>query len=166
MGTKGKAIVNLDVEDLIKRLNKALADEWLAYYQYWIGAKIVTGPMKQSAITELTEHAADELRHADMLVNRILQLGGVPLISPEDWFKETNCGYDKPEDPYIRKVIESGVKGEQCAIQVYSELLDLVKDKDIITYNLILSILQDEVDHEEDFQALIEDLDQMLSREK
>jgi len=31
--------------------------------------------MKNAAITELLEHAADELRHANMLVERILQLG-------------------------------------------------------------------------------------------
>ena len=27
----------LDVESLISQLNAALAEEWLAYYQYWIG---------------------------------------------------------------------------------------------------------------------------------
>ena len=43
MGTKGKEIVNLDVNNLIGLLNKALADEWLAYYQYWVGAKVVRG---------------------------------------------------------------------------------------------------------------------------
>ena len=41
MGTKGKSIVKLDVDKLIEMLNKAYADEWLAYYQYWIGAKVV-----------------------------------------------------------------------------------------------------------------------------
>jgi len=39
MGTKGREIVGLDVDKLIELLNKALADEWLAYYQYWIGGE-------------------------------------------------------------------------------------------------------------------------------
>lgn len=39
MGTKGKAIVGMDVVELINLLNKAFADEWLAYYQYWVGAR-------------------------------------------------------------------------------------------------------------------------------
>ena len=30
----------LDVESLISQLNAALAEEWLAYYQYWIGALV------------------------------------------------------------------------------------------------------------------------------
>ena len=80
MGTKGRSIVGLDVEELLKVLNKALADEWLAYYQYWIGSKVLVGPMKGEVETELIEHATDELRHADMLVQRIIQLGGTPRI--------------------------------------------------------------------------------------
>ena len=33
----------LDVESLIAQLNAALAEEWLAYYQYWVGALVVEG---------------------------------------------------------------------------------------------------------------------------
>ena len=29
----------LKIPELINKLNKALSDEWLAYYQYWIGAR-------------------------------------------------------------------------------------------------------------------------------
>ena len=36
----------LDVESLISQLNAALAEEWLAYYQYWIGALVVEGAMR------------------------------------------------------------------------------------------------------------------------
>jgi hypothetical protein len=35
----------------------AFADEWLAYYQYWLGAKVVKGPMKEAVIAELLQHA-------------------------------------------------------------------------------------------------------------
>jgi bacterioferritin len=40
-------IVGMDVKQLLNVLNTAFADEWLAYYQYWLGAKVVTGPMAQ-----------------------------------------------------------------------------------------------------------------------
>ena len=50
MGTKGRALVGKDVDKLIEMLNKALADEWLAYYQYWVGAKVVKGPMREGEI--------------------------------------------------------------------------------------------------------------------
>jgi len=158
MGTKGREIVGVDVERIIELLNKAYADEWLAYYQYWIGAKVVKGRMKGQVVAELEEHAADELRHAGMLLDRILQLGGTPLLKPEDWYKMTNCGYDAPEDPHVESILKQNIKGEQCAIDVYNRLLEATKDKDPITYHIALDILKDELEHEEDLQALLEDL--------
>ncbi len=158
MGTRGISIIKMDVDELIALLNKAFADEWLAYYQYWIGAKVVVGPMKNALIEELLEHAADELRHADMVAERILQLGGTPLLEPQEWYKHTNCGYLTPSDFNIKKILEQNILGEQCAIEVYNRILEITRDTDPITYNIALEILQDEVEHEEDLQALEEDL--------
>jgi bacterioferritin len=162
MGTKGREIVGMDVDELLCILNRAFADEWLAYYQYWTGAKLVKGPMKDAVASELLLHANEELAHADMLAARIIQLGGTPLLKPEDWYKETHCGYDAPEDPFVRKILEQNIKGEQCAIGVYQNLLQLVRDKDPVTYNIVLTILQQEVEHEEDLQALEEDIETLL----
>ncbi len=164
MGTKGRQIVGMDVDELLKLLNQALADEWLAYYQYWIGAKIVKGPMKDAVAAELVLHATEELGHADLLATRIVQLGGTPIIQPQEWFKLTNCGYDAPTDPFVKAILAQNIKGEQCAIDVYQKLQLLVRDKDPVTYNLVLSILADEVEHEEDLQSLDEDLDSMMMR--
>lgn len=164
MGTKGRQIVGMDVEELLRLLNRAFADEWLAYYQYWLGAKIVKGPMKDAVASELLLHANEELAHADMLALRIIQLGGTPLISPEEWFKFTNCGYDAPTDPFVKKILAQNIQGEQCAIGVYQKLLQIVKDPDPVTYNIILTILQQEVEHEEDLQALDEDIDLLMQK--
>lgn len=46
---KGK----LDVENLISQLNAALSEEWLAYYQYWVGALVVEGAMRANVQSEL-----------------------------------------------------------------------------------------------------------------
>lgn len=162
MGTRGRAIVGIDVDHVIELLNRAFADEWLAYYQYWLGARVVSGPMKDAVITELMEHAADELRHAEMVSNRIIQLGGTPLTTPKLWFDKTNCGYDAPEDPFVKAIIEQNIKGEQCAIDVYHALLAETGMKDPVTYNMAVQILQDEVEHEEDLQSLMEDLESLL----
>jgi bacterioferritin len=164
MGTTGIKIVDMDVKQLVKLLNKAFSDEWLAYYQYWIGAKVVKGPMKEAVIAELIQHAADELRHADLLAGRIIQLGGTPITKPEDWYKYTNCGYDAPENAFVKDVLDQNIKGEQCAIMTYKDLVNLTMSKDPVTYNIVLTILQDEVEHEEDLQALSEDLSMMLKK--
>ncbi len=159
MGTVGTNIVKLDVKKLLTELNKALADEWLAYYQYWVGAKVVKGLMKDALIAELNQHAADELRHAGMLANRIIQLKGTPLLDPKQWLAETVCGYSAPVKFDVMPVLEQNIKGEQCAIKVYQKLLEETKDKDVVTYNMLLQILADEVEHEEDLENLKEDLE-------
>jgi len=158
MGSKGLSLVKMDVDELISKLNEALADEWLAYYQYWVGAKVVRGAMKAEAVAELTEHADDELRHAGMLADRIAQLGGTLILEPKEWFDKSGCGYAAPTDPAVMKILNQNIKGEQCAIEAYSHLAELTKDKDEITYQMVLEILKDEIEHEDDLQTLVEDI--------
>lgn len=166
MAQIGRSIVKMDVDELLNLLNKALADEWLAYYQYWIGAKVVKGPMKDAVIAELELHATEELTHALLLVDRIVQLGGTPVLSPDEWSKITNCGYHIPEDPFVSVILDQNIKAEQCAINVYSKLLDITREADPVTYDVVLQILKDEVEHEEDLSALKEDFDLMIERRK
>jgi bacterioferritin len=166
MGQKGREIVKMDVDELIKLLNKALSDEWLAYYQYWIGGKVVKGPMKDAVIAELTLHATEELSHAELIATRIVQLKGTPVLSPAEWLKITTCGYDAPVDDYVEAILDQNIKGEQCAIRIYNDLLDITRVADPVTYNMILTILSQEVEHEEDLSALKEDLVLMLTKSR
>jgi len=164
MARRGNSIIKgIDINDIIIGLNKAYADEWLAYYQYFIEAKVIKGIMKDAAIAELEQHAADELRHANLVANRILQLGGTPLLNPQDWFTHTNCGYEEPKDFDVVSILKDSIKGEQCAISVYSNLAELTKDKDIVTYDIVSQILADEVEHEEDLQALYDDITEFIT---
>lgn len=164
MGTKGIEIVGMDVKKLLQLLNRAFADEWLAYYQYWLGAKVVRGPMKEAVIAELLQHSMDELRHAGMVATRIIQLGGTPITEPRKWYDVSDCGYDAPDDPFVKKILEQNIKGEQCAISTYKSLLETTMQKDPVTYNMVLQILQDEVQHEEDLQELLEDFELMVGK--
>jgi bacterioferritin len=164
VSTRGNSIIKgIEINEVIDLLNKAYADEWLAYYQYFIEAKVIKGIMKDAAIAELTQHAADELRHANMVADRILQLGGTPLLHPQEWFNHTNCGYEAPQTFDVVKILEDAIKGEQCAISVYSNLAELTKDKDIVTYDIVSQILADEVEHEEDLQALHDDITEFVT---
>jgi len=158
MGDVGKKIVKLDVNELINLMNKALADEWLAYYQYWIGAKLVKGPRMESIIAELKEHAQDELRHAEMLTERILVLGGTPILNPNKWEEYCNCKYLEPTNPESKVILEQNIKGERCAIGVYKNLVEMTEGKDPISYKMLVEIMEDEVEHEEDLETLLDSL--------
>jgi bacterioferritin len=163
MGTRGREIVGMNVEEVIDLLNRAYASEWLAYYQYWLGAKLIKGPMKDAVAAELDLHATEELGHAVMVAGRIVQLGGTPVTSPEGWAPLSPCKYDAPEDPYVGTLLDQNIAGEQCAISFYKSIMDRTKDKDPVTYNVALTILQQEVEHEEDLQSLKEDLDLLVA---
>lgn len=167
MAVRGNSIIKgIELSEVIKLLNKAYADEWLAYYQYFIEAKVIKGIMKDAAVAELTQHAADELRHANMVADRILQLGGTPLLNPKEWFTHTNCGYEEPKDFDVVAILQDSIRGEQCAISTYSSIADIVKDKDIVTYDIVSQILADEVEHEEDLQALHDDIAEFIENIK
>jgi bacterioferritin len=164
MGTRGREIIAMDIEELLALLNSAFASEWLAYYQYWLGAKVIKGPMKDAVAAELNLHATEELGHANMLAARIIQIGGTPVLEPRDWYSLSPCAYDAPGDPYVGILLDQNISGEQCAISTYKALMDATKDKDMVTYNLALTILEQEVEHEEDLQSLKEDLDILVAR--
>ncbi len=164
MGSRAREIIGESVDHIVTLLNQAYASEWLAYYQYWLGAKLIKGPMKNAVASELVQHATEELAHADLLANRIIQLGGIPVLTPEGWAKESPCAYETPSDPYVAVLLDQNIAGEQCAITAYKGLMDATKEVDMVTYNLALSILSDEIEHEEDLQGLREDLDLMVQR--
>jgi bacterioferritin len=166
MGKKGRDIVGLDVENLVQLLNEALAEEWLAYYQYWVGAKVIEGPMRSEVEPELIIHAQEELAHAELVSNRIVQLGGTPVLSPMDWQKLAKCKYDAPEDPYIKNILMQNIDAEGCAIQRYSDLANLTYGKDHATYQMVVSILNDELEHEHDLTDWLNDFNLMIDEIK
>jgi bacterioferritin len=159
MGTKAREIVGKGVDELITLLNKAYADEWLAHYQYWVGAQIVRGPMRPDVQKELSEHADDEKKHAGMLCDRIIKLGGKPILHIKDLEKHANCPYDEPKNEHVLKIIAQNIEGEQCAIVVYRNILEKARElKDPVTFHIIRSILEDEISHEQDLQDLEADI--------
>lgn len=158
MGSTAKEIVELNVEEVVEELNKALADEWLAYLQYWNAAKIIKGGKAFMAIKELEAIAKDELEHAEELVERIIKLGGKPIVDPKQYYEKTNCGYEVPTED-VTKALKDAIKGEGCAIKVYKKIADMTHDKDPITYQLMLHIMEEEIDHEQRFENILEELE-------
>jgi len=161
LGKQGINILKLDVKKLLKMLNAALSEEWLAYYQYWIGARLMEGPMRSEIEPELLVHADQELGHAVLVVGRIIQLGGTPVLNPADWPRLSRCDYDAPTDPYVEVVLEQNLKGERCAIQRYKEIADFTSGKDHTTHQMATTILNEELEHEQDIEDWLNDLKRM-----
>jgi bacterioferritin len=63
-------------------------------------------------------------------------------------------------------LLEQNIKGEQCAISVYKKIIDYTKDKDPVTYDIALQIMSDEIEHEEDLEAIQDDIKMMFAKSK
>ncbi|MBA4322459.1 MAG: ferritin [Odoribacter sp.] len=161
MGKQAINVASVDVDKLLIMLNAALSEEWLAYYQYWIGARLMEGPMRSEVEPELLLHADQELNHAVLVVNRIIQLGGTPVINPMQWTKLARCSYEEPSDPYIEVILGQNLEGERCAIKRYQEIADFTNGKDYTTHQMAVTILNEELEHENDIEDWITDIQRM-----
>src|SRR5688572_14547771 len=71
-----------NVETIIKLLNEALATEMVCVLRYKRHYYLAQGIHSQAVADEFLEHANEETEHADMLAERITQLGGEPDFNP------------------------------------------------------------------------------------
>ena len=117
--------------------------------------------MRSEIEPELLLHATQELGHAVLVVDRIIQLGGTPVINPTEWTKLARCTYDEPNDPYIEVILEQNLSGERCAIKRYKEIADFTNGKDHTTHQMAVSILNEEIEHENDIEDWLNDLNRM-----
>ena len=166
MGQMAQSISQVDKEELLKILNIAFAEEWLAYYQYWLGARLAVGPMRKAIADEFEQHAGEELEHAEKLAARIIELGGTPVLNPEEWQKTALCKYDAPANPQVIKLLEQNMTAEKCAITRYQKICEMCFGKDFETYRISEDILHDEIEHEEEIAAYQEDIRTVLAHFK
>jgi len=158
MGTRGKQIIELNVAELIADLNRAYADEWLAAYAYNYMGQVVTGRPAAKHLSELLlDTSKDELEHQQELAERIVSLGGKPPADVSKLVEASNAGYPTPpaSEKDFEAVVKTVIKAEQDAIDVYYRLAQKTHGRDPITYNLILHILTEEVEHEDEFEMLL-----------
>lgn len=157
MGQKGRAVVELNVEELIRELRKAYLDELLAFYSYWITAQIAEGFPGEELAEHFTEEAKDELGHAGKLARRITELGGDPVVHPKDWEAGAHAPWTAPRQDWAdaEGMVEDQIKAERGAIEAYNRLAKMTFGKDPVTYALATELLSDEVGHEEFLENLL-----------
>lgn len=158
MGKQARAISELNLKDLVRDLNKAYADEWLAFYLYWYMAQVVSGRSYEDMQEFLNKIAKDELEHAKEVADLIIKLGGIPIANPMELEKNANAPYLVPpkNTADINRMIRIVTEAEAGAIDVYNKIAKKALGKDNVTYQLVTHILAEEVEHEEMFENLME----------
>jgi bacterioferritin len=153
MARPGDSTVSDGSETVLDLLSRAYCDEWVAFSTHWINAKLVLGPMSDAVAAELLQHAQEELRAADALAERILELGEVPVTDPGAWRAMSRCPAP-PEDCFVVPVLQHAIETERCVIDTCRRLIREARGTDPDTYELALEVLEQEVEHEEALQAM------------
>ncbi len=150
-----KAGVNLD--ELVKLLVDNAAAELTTFYYYTILRANLIG-LEGEGIKEIAETARIEDRnHFEALVPRIYELGGKLPESMVDFHNTSACPPAQlPKDPTDTKAMLTVlVEAERCAVRGYTHVCNITAGKDHRTYDLALSILHEEVEHESWFSEFL-----------
>jgi len=124
---------------VIEHLNKTLGNELVAINQYFLHSRMY----KDWGLKELADHeyaeSIDEMKHADMLIERILFLEGLPNLQQ---LGKLHIGENTPE------MLECDLKLEMIAIPDLRDAIEYCESvRDYVSRDLFQNILDSEEEH-------------------
>ena len=126
---------------VIEWLNKILGNELIAINQYMLHSRIFKEWGFSALADKVYSESIDEMKHADMLVQRILFLKGLPNLQD---LGKLNIG----EEP--REMISSDLNLERIAIKDLKEAIACCENaKDYASRDMLNGILDNEEEHVE-----------------
>jgi len=146
-----------DRETVIRLLNEALATEIVCVLRYKRHYYMATGIHAQAVAAEFLEHANEEQGHADMIAERITQLGGAPNFNPDGLTSRSHAEY--VEGDSLVDMIKEDLVAERIAIDSYREMAVYFGQKDPTSRGMIERILAMEEKHADDLVNLLTTLD-------
>jgi len=143
-----------DRDTVVKLLNEALATEIICVLRYKRHFFMATGINAESVAAEFLQHANEEQGHADLIAQRIVQLGGEPNFSPEGLATRSHAEY--VEGDTLIDMIREDLVAERIAIDSYREMITYVANDDPTTRRMLEGILAMEEEHADDLVSLLE----------
>ena len=144
---------SLDKDLAVKILNEALATEIVCVLRYRFHYFMASGIHKEGAAAEFLEHSNEEQRHADMIAERIKQLGGKPEMNPAVIAQVSHSEY--VEGNSLEDMLREDLVAERIAIQTYREMITFFGHKDPTSRRLMEEILAVEEEHADDIADLL-----------
>lgn len=142
-----------DVDKTISILNEALATEIVCVLRYQHHYFMSTGVHGKGVADEFKEHADAERQHADMIAERIQQLGGKPDFNPKSLLERSVSQYVEGET--LADMIKEDLIAERIVIDVYQEMIRYFANNDPTTRKMIEQILADEEEHASELADLL-----------
>jgi len=142
-----------DVATAVKILNDALATEVVCVLRYKFHAVTAKGIHSESVRDEFAQHAREEEEHADLIAERIDQLGGKPNFDPAGLLTRSVTQYVEGND--LRSMIEEDLVAERVAIETYRAMVRYFANHDPTTRQMLEVILAKEEEHANDMHDLL-----------
>ncbi len=142
-----------DRDTLLRILNEALATEIVCVLRYKRHYYMASGIHAQAVAEEFLEHAGEEQGHADLIAERITQLGGEPDLNPDGLLTRSHSEYIEGDG--LIDMIKEDLVAERIAIDSYAEMARYIGEDDPTTRRMLEGILASEEEHADDLRTLI-----------
>ncbi|WP_457629621.1 ferritin-like domain-containing protein [Oceanithermus sp.] len=135
------------IDELIEGLNQDLAHEYQAVIAYTTYAAEVAGPFRPALRDFFLAEAADELKHAQALADKISALGGVPVVEPAP----------VPQATSARAMLEAVLAAETETIERYTRRMAQGEEAgELALVAQLHDMIVDETHHKEEVAKLLE----------
>ena len=140
-------------QELVNVLNSLLADELSAINQYMVHSEMCANWGYKKLHERIEKRAIEEMKHAEILIARILFLEGVPIVSQ---LKEIHIGAG------VEKQFAHDHAAEKGAVEAYNAAIVLAGEvRDFATREILEQILSDEDRHIDSIEESQDQIAQM-----
>ncbi len=132
---------------LLEMLNQAISMEMQVSIQYMWQHILWRGPIHYAVKEEFRKIAIEEMGHAEKIAERLFYLGEVPTTKPTPISLGEN----------LKEMLENNRKAEEETIEFYKRIIkQALTTTDVTTAFIFQEILEDEEEHHDTFQSLLE----------
>jgi bacterioferritin len=137
---------------VLSELNKALREELTAINQYFLHAEMCENWGYHKLSEYIKKQSIGEMKHAEVLMERILFLDGTPSMMP----LELNIGGS------VKGMLESDLALEVSAVKQYNDAVAIAtKEGDNGSRDLLVQLLKDEEEHVDFLEAQLHQIKEL-----
>ena len=143
---------------IIDILNEILKHEWTGVAQYSQAAFIIEGPWREVYAGKFEGDAKESFKHANLIGNKIVSLGGVPVAQRNEIKQSKN----------LLEVLQNSLAFEAKAVEMYTKALEIAEGNRTLVI-FLEEILAEEQEGVDEYTKLLknsEEVSQTLSARK
>jgi bacterioferritin len=136
----------MDKQQVIDHLNEILKHEWTGVAQYSQASFIAEGVWREVFADKFEEDAEESFGHAKLVGNKIVALGGVPVVTRNEVKQSRD----------LHEVLQFSLAFEAKAVEMYTvalQLADELGDRALVVF--LEDILKDEQEGVDEYSKLL-----------